>query len=248
VIRTEDSWSALARQPRVWASLARHAIPVAGILLLGWSPVESIVSVFLGGLSALYCLAGIAAYFVLGLYAREEQDWLDRVNSFVGGLMLFAFVAALLTFTVGVLAFMLWVNVFRVADLDLRALASQRSLWLGFAGMLLCQVPRFVGFVAAHDAESARGPVQAEIGFQLRRLALITLVCGFLVLLPGRAALIAAVILTQGTLAAIEIRGDRLLAPPHDPPHDSGESGAAPPPLSRRRKRAGKRGRRGSRS
>lgn len=246
MIRGENSWSALARQPRVWASLARHAIPVAGILALGWSPAESIVSVFLGGLSALYCMAAIAAYFVIGMYARQDQDWLDRLNSFVGGLMLFAFVAALVTFTVGVLAFMLWANVFRVADVDWRALVSQRSMWLGFAGMLVCQVPRFIDFVAAHDADSARMPVQAEMGFQFKRLALITFACGFLGLIPGRAALIGAVVMLQATLAAIEIRGDRLLAPPPEDETDEEADEATSEHASGAPRRRGKR--RGHRS
>ena len=90
-------------------------------------------------------------------------------------------------------------------------LAADASLRFAFAAMLVCQIPGFVQFVHAHTDDSARQVVEPEVGFVLRRVAVITILCGVVTVLPAELALGAALVIIQAVLALSEIlqRGDR---------------------------------------
>lgn len=193
------------------AIIARHSIPLIGVFVLGWSPLEVVASLFLDSLSVLARAAGVGTYFNTNMFAYEDQGLIDRLNLIIGAFVVFLVVFGLLAFALGVLGFFIWGYVLHPNDVDLLGLLYDRSLAVSFGAMLTCQLPGMVQFIRAHDEESARTVVAPEVGFILRRVAIIAGACSVLGVLPGAIALGAAIVLIQMVLAASEIfRGSEL--------------------------------------
>ena len=187
------------------AIVARHSIPLFGVFVLGWSPLEVIAALFLDSLSVLARAAGVGTYYNTSPFAYDDQGLIDRFNLIIGSLVAFLIVFGLMAFALGVLGFFVWGYVLHPSGIDLSELVSDRSLAVGFGAMLTCQLPGLVQFIRAHDEESARKVVAPEVGFILRRVAVIAGACSVLGILPGEIALGAAVVIVQMVLAASEI-------------------------------------------
>jgi hypothetical protein len=218
--RAQAQEGAHAAAPQRWqrasdleaaAIIARHSIPLIGVFALGWSPLEVIASLFLDSLSVLARAAGVGIYYNTSPFAYEDQGLIDRINLIIGSFVVFLVVFGLLAFALGVLGFFIWGYVLQPSGVDVSALVYDRSLAVGFGAMLTCQLPGLVQFIRAHDEESARTVVAPEVGFILRRVAVIAGACSVLGILPGDIALGAAIVLIQTVLAASEIyRGSQL--------------------------------------
>jgi len=231
-LRDGLAWRAALRAPRTWGIVARHMIPVAGVALLGWSGVQAISVVALDTLAGLWCVVAVASVLV----AREHW-WgteKDLYNAIVGGTVVFAFVAGLMTFMVAVLVFVLGGPVLARADLDPRELLVDGWVYWAFGGLLLLQLPHFLELSAGISGATAKSLLEPRVGYLLRRLILVGLACSFLGLLWGRGALIGALVVTQLVLAAHEVFGDRLHATLF--PEISPETRAPTPPRRKRRR------------
>jgi hypothetical protein len=132
----------LTGNPTAWATILRHLVPIVGVVLFGWSALESLVALFLDAWSVLLCLAAVAATWTMRNFVREDMDVADRANVVAGGLCLFAVVGALLGFAIAVPASMLLAAVAGDEAATLREMIGSRSLPSSFATMLAFQVPR----------------------------------------------------------------------------------------------------------
>jgi hypothetical protein len=202
----------LSGDPTAWATVLRHALPVVFVLLAGWSALEVLVSLVLDAASVLACASAVASTLAVRSFAHDEQDWIDRLNVVAGGVVLFAVVTALLLFAIGVPAAMVWLAALRGNEADLARLARDPWLQASFAGMLACQVPRWLSAVRTLDDASARRALAPEVGFVLLRFVLIGGAAAVLGLLPAGAALVGTLVVVQGVLAVTEVFADEHLA------------------------------------
>lgn len=224
-------WRAALRSPRTWQIVARHLIPVAGVIGLGWSGAQAIALVALDTLAGLWCIVAAASVLVARetWYAKTK----DLTSAIVGGLLVFAIVAGLMTFVVGVIAFVLYGSVIQSARLDLRELLVDGWIWWAFGGLLLLQAPHFLTLVSTTTEATAKSVFEPRVGYLLRRLILAALACSFLSFLSGPAALIAALLVTQLVLAAHEVFGEEL----HAVLFPQVAKDPASPPVAKRRRR-----------
>jgi hypothetical protein len=188
----------------------RYALPVLGVLLLGWSALETLAALFLNSLSTLLVCAAVGTYFVTGELAHDDMDVLDRVNLVVGGVCIFVLVAGLLAFALAVPSAFVWVHVFESGGVRPAELLQHPALLRAFALMLAFQVPHFLRLIGT-DSASARRVVMPEVGFVLLQVIGIAMVSGVVALLPGRVILVTVLILAQGVLAWTELDRDRHL-------------------------------------
>ena len=205
---------ALARDPRTWAVVARHALPVVGALALGWSAAEALVAIVLDTLASVWCVGAIASWYA----TIERGAGKPRAALVREGVVTFALVALVLAVPVAVPAVILWASVLAKAGVEASELVRSASLWSAFGLLALLQTPRFAAFVAANDPESARRAIEPETGFLLRRLILVSLACSWVSFLSGDALLLGGLAAAQVALAAHELLGDRLFAPAPAPP------------------------------
>lgn len=200
----------LTGDPTAWATIVRHLVPIAGVLLAGWSALETLVALFLDAWSVLLGLAGVAAAATMRGFVHERMDVLDRVNVVAGAACLFVVLGALLGFAVLVPATMLLGVVARDGAADLWTLARTPGLYASFASMLACQVPRAWTLVSELDDAEARRIVEPQVGFVLVRVILVGAAGLVLGVLPSGASLVAGLIVAQIVLATTEIWSDRL--------------------------------------
>ncbi|MCY2960012.1 MAG: hypothetical protein NTY35_07580 [Planctomycetota bacterium] len=231
-------WRAALRQPRTWGILSRHMIPVAGVLFLGWSGIQAISLVALDTLAGVWCVVAVASVLV----AREQwyAERKDLYSAVVGGVFVFALVAGLMTFMVGVVTFVLGGNILANADLEPRELLQDGWIFWAFGGLLAMQVPHFLTLSAGITEKTAKSVLEPRIGYLLRRLILAGMACSLLAFLWGKFALVGALLMTQLVLAAHEVFGDKLHATLFPEVAPATPTPAVAPPKSRRR-----RGRRG---
>jgi hypothetical protein len=222
VIETAFDWRARLGQPQAWFAIARHTIPILGVVFLGWSAAQSLLAIFFDSLTALYCLAAIAAYFIARETVPVIVGWTDRVRLAWTALFAWGFGAALLTFAVGVLFFFMWA-ILLGRDLALGGLLGSSWLWRSLGMMAAFQMPRFLQIVRDCDQESARRGVQRTVPALLIRLALIVSACRFIDWLPDRIALVAGLGVAQSVLLVLDLFGDILLGPPSERPRASDE-------------------------
>jgi len=202
----------LKDDPTAWATVARHALPVAMVVGAGWSALETLVAMLLDATSVLACAAAVASTVTTRSFAHRGQGPLDRLSLVAGGAVIFAIVTALLLFAAAVPMAGVWLAALRGRESALVALVDDPWLQASFAGMLAAQVPRYAFLVRTPDVQSARRVVEAEVGFVLLRLVLIGGAAGLLGLLPAGWALLATLVLVQTVLAATEILADGQLA------------------------------------
>lgn len=203
-------WRAALLEPRTWGILARHMIPVAGVLMLDWSGIQAISLVALDTLAGLWCIVAVASVLV-----AREQWWgaeKDLYNAVLGGAFVFAIVAGLMTFMVGVIAFVLGGSVLARAELDPRELLEEGWVFWAFGGLLVMQVPHFLELSSGITEKTAKSLLEPRVGFLLRRFVLAGIACSFLTFLWGKFALVGALLVTQVVLAAHEVFGEKLHA------------------------------------
>jgi len=203
-------WRVALREPRTWGILARHMIPVAGVLALDWSGIQAISLIALDTLAGLWCVVAVASVLV-----AREQWWgpeKDLYNAVIGGALVFAIVAGLMTFMVGVIAFVMGGSILARADLDPRELLEDGWVYWAFGGLLAMQVPHFLELSSGITEKTAKSLLEPRVGYLLRRFVLAGLACSFLAFLWGQFALVGALLVTQVVLAAHEVFGEKLHA------------------------------------
>jgi len=198
--------------PTAWATILRHAVPVFGVLVAGWSALETLVSLVLDAVSVLACAAAIGSTLAVRSFAHDRQGWIDRANLVAGGVVIFVLVTALLLFAIGVPAAALWLVALRGNEDELWRLAGDPWLQASFAAMVACQIPRWLAAVRTLDAETARRALAPEVGYVLVRFVVVASAAGALALLPPRLALLGALVVVQGVLAGTELLADQYLA------------------------------------
>jgi hypothetical protein len=208
----DDTLLARLRDPRAIPILARHSIPVIGVFVLSWSVLETVAALFLDALSTLWLVGAMAAYFAAKQFDYGEDGVLHALHFWAGVFGIFVFGAGILTFTVGVPAFML-LPLVESAHVDPRTLLTSGWLPRAFGFMLLCQLPSFVQRVRLLEATGLapeKMGLDGETGFVLHRTVLLAALGSMLAIL-GPYALPVLVVLAQAVGAGSEIMRDRYI-------------------------------------
>lgn len=201
-------WHAALREPRTWGIVARHMIPVAGVLALGWSGMQAISVVALDTLAGLWCVVAVASVLVARDTWWGKQK--DLVHAVWGGALVFAIVAGILTLAVGVVVFVLGGGILQRGGLDPQELLEGGWVFWAFGGLLALQLPLFLELTSRITDATAKSLLEPRVGYLLRRLILAGLACSSLAFLWGTHAVVGALIVIQLVLAAHEVFGDRL--------------------------------------
>jgi hypothetical protein len=198
--------------PRAIPILLRHAIPVIGVFVFGWSPLETVAALVLDAVSTLWMVGATGSYFAAKDLDHGEPGLSPALHFWAGFLGLFLFVAGLLTFAVLVPAAFL-LPLVSMADVDPWELVQNGWVARVFAFIILCQVPSFVQRIRALQA-SGLAPekmgMDAEVGFVLHRMATLAGMSTMLALF-GPYALHVLVIVAQAFGAGTEIMRDRYV-------------------------------------
>ncbi|MBM4243210.1 MAG: hypothetical protein FJ148_05255 [Deltaproteobacteria bacterium] len=229
--------------PTAWAMILRHLVPIVGVLLFGWSALQSLVALFLDAWSVLLCLAAVAATWSMRGFVHDDMDLADWANLVTGGAVLFAFIGGLLGFAIAVPATMLLGAVAHDEAETLWQMLRSTSLLSSLATMLAFQVPRWWALSTRADEAHARRVVELEVGFVLVLVRTVwTGMAGLaFAVLPAGAAVLGALVAAQTVLAVTEILSDRMLlgldAGSRTRDTASGSAGAARSARKRRRRR-----------
>lgn len=192
-----------------WAVIARHAIPVVGVLAFGWSVLECVLAVFLDSISTFCCLGAAGSFFAVRDFAYEDQDVIDRLNLVFGGIFVFVLLVGLLTFAIGVPGSMLLAVTLQASRADVWQTAQNPALWKTFGAMVLFQLPRLRHFLEL-GSDAAKPLVQREIGLILFRHIVIGMLCVVLGILPEGVVLVGTLLLVQVVLAGSEMYADQI--------------------------------------
>jgi hypothetical protein len=200
------------RDPRAVPILARHAIPVIGVFVLGWSVLETIAALFLDGLSTLWLLAAMGSYF-----AVKELDWgepgiIAALQFWAGVLGSFLVIAAILSVAILVPA-MFFLPLVQSADVDPMSLVTSGWLPRAFGFMVACQLPGFIQRIRHFQATGTppeKMGVDAETALVLHRMVMLAVVATMLAAF-GRYALPVMVIVAQAFGAGAEIMRDEYV-------------------------------------
>ena len=199
--------------PRAIPILARHAIPVVGVFVLGWSVLETVASLLLDALSTLWLVGAAGCYFAAKQFDYGETGLVAKLQLWAGVLGSFAVVAGVLTFAVAVPAFFL-LPLVQSAHVDAWTLVTTGWLPRAFGGMVLCQIPAFVTRVREAEASKVapeKMGMDAEVGFVLHRIVMVASFTWVFTLF-GRYALYVLVLAAQAFGAGTEIMRDRYVA------------------------------------
>jgi hypothetical protein len=200
--------------PRAVPILARHAIPVIGVFVFGWSVLETIAALLMDALSALWMVAGMGSYLAVRDTTKAPTTGVKGVLRFWASVFLtFLFVGGLLSLFVVVPAMFL-LPLVQGAHLDPMAVVASGWLPRAFAAMLVCQLPGLVGRV--RDAEAAgiapdRMGMDKEVGFVAHRTVMLAVFSSVLAIF-GPYALHVLVIVAQVFGAGSEIMRDRYVS------------------------------------
>jgi len=226
--------------PTAWATILRHLVPIVGVLLFGWSALQSLVALFLDAWSVLLCLAAVAATWSMRGFVHDDMDLADWANLLTGGAALFAVIGGLLGFAIAVPATMLLGAVAHDETETLWQMLRSPSLLSSLATMLAFQVPRWWALSTRADEAHARRVVELEVGFVLVRTVWIGMAGLAFAVLPAGAAVLGALVAAQTVLAVTEILSDRMLlglaAGTRTLDTASGSAGAARSARKRRRR------------
>ena len=198
--------------PRAVPILMRHAIPVIGVFVFGWSVLETIAALLMDALSMLWMVAGMGAYLAVRDTTKSQPGIVGVVDFWVKVFMTFLLVGGLLSLFVIVPAMFLMPLV-QSARLDPMEIVTSGWLPRAFAAMLVCQLPGLVARV--RDAEAAglapeKMGMDKEVGFVAHRTVLLGAFSSMLAIF-GPYALHLLVIVAQIFGAASEIMRDRYL-------------------------------------
>lgn len=193
--------------------LARHAIPVIGVLLFGWSVLEVIAALLLDAVSTLWTVGAVGSYFAVKQFHHDTEDPIRNALHFWAGVLgTFLFIAGLLSIFVVVPASMM-LPLLQGADLDPMELITSGWLPRAFALMLACQLPGLVQRIRSLQASGVapeKMGMDAEVGFVVHRVIVLGMVSSFLAIF-GAYALHALVIVAQAFGAGTEIMRDRYV-------------------------------------
>lgn len=200
--------------PRAVPILARHAIPVIGVLLFDWSVLKVIAALLLDALSTLWMVGAVGSYFGVKQFRHDTEDPLRNALHFWAAVLgTFLVVAGLLTIFVVVPASFL-LPLVQSADLDPMELLTSGWLLRAFGLMLACQLPGLVQRVRelqASGADPEKMGMDAEVGFVVHRVIVLVMLSSFLGIF-GPYALHVLVIVAQAFGAGTEIMRDRYVA------------------------------------
>lgn len=200
--------------PRAVPILMRHAIPVVGVFVFGWSVLETVTALLLDALSTLWMVAGMGAYLAVKDTTKAETTGVRATLRFWTNVVVaFVFIAAILSLFVVVPAFFL-LPLVQSAHLDPMAIVTSGWLPRAFAAMLACQLPGLVGRL--RDAEAAgiapeKMGMDKEVGFIAHRTVMLGVLASMLAVF-GSYALHALVIVAQVLGAGSEIMRDHYVA------------------------------------
>lgn len=200
--------------PRAVPILARHAIPVIGVLLFDWSVLEVIAALLLDAVSTLWMVAAVGSYFAVKQFHHDTEDPIRNALHFWAGFLgTFVFIAGLLSIFVVVPASMM-LPLLQGADLDPMELVTSGWLLRAFGLMVACQLPGLVQRVRSLQASGVapeKMGMDAEVGFVVHRVIVLAMLSSFLAVF-GAYALHALVIVAQAFGAGTEIMRDRYVA------------------------------------
>lgn len=229
--------------PPLWTALARHAIPVLGVLFLGWSALDFL----------LYFLLETWLFLTLrmGVEATLNRSFGKVPNTLAGALGQIALMSALSAVVIGIVLGLatLLVRQFAIADADWRRF-EDAATWrtpgfqLALALMVLDQLWDAVRFAVRIAPLPA--PDQAD-DLQLQRMALrITFLAGAGVLAgvtPAQGAGSGAVVVAMAfAMILLEAWPEEPRPPLPVAPPTASDAGAGAPRRSRRRRGRSRRG------
>lgn len=231
------------QRPGAFRTLATNLIPLAGVLLLGWSAGVATLSFFA---DAVFTAAALT--FVLTVHAMDETSPHVRGPSrWAGILMIFAFLVpfiALPAFVGGMFA----LPFAGVSMLDgWRLLQADRAVQVGFAALAAMHVVTAAQWLARRDRRAVRDELREVFGlmvFKVLVLALLGAHVGVVFALLGAFGQVLVLLVIAAILTIAEVyRAEVLQAMGVDRRfHDKCESGSIDPqpvvPKARRRRRA----------
>lgn len=223
--------------PLAWAQVvARNVVPLAGVLLLGWSAPAVLVLYFVDTLLALAVIfAGVLRALAPPV---TDEGWATRVNGEVGMVAGGLACAAVVAIPLGVpLVFMIG------GVADSRALIADPQLRAGLAWQALAALWAYVGLYRALHHASAES-LQLKRRFALvflRWFAMVIVALSGVGMLFGRQGALLFVALHAVVSVFAEIAPDRFLrlmpgGAEHALPALALRRAVAPPPGRRRRK------------
>lgn len=218
------------QRPGAFRTLATNLIPLAGVLLLGWSAGVATLSFFADAV-----LTAAALTFVLTVHAMDETSPHVRGPSrWAGILMIFAFLVpfiALPAFVGGMFAL-------PFAGLSMaegwRLLQEDRTVQIGFGALAAMHVVTAAQWLSRHDHRAVRDELREVFGlmvFKVLVLALLGAHVGIVFALLGAFGQVLVLLVIAAILTLAEVyRAEVLQAMGVDRGfHDQCESGAIDP-------------------
>jgi hypothetical protein len=227
----KSEWRALLRQfpqrPGAWRVLATNLVPLAGVLLLGWSAGVATLGFFLDAL-----LTAAVLTFVMVVHAlRETAPHVRGHSRVLGILMLWIFLVpfiALPVFVGGMFA--LGFGGVSLAE-GWALLQVDRSVQIGFSALALFHLATAVQLVRRDDGRAVRDEVREGFGlmcFKVLVLAVIGANVGVVFALLGFVGQLLVLVLIAAILTIAEVYRAEVLAAMgvHRKFHESCEGGA----------------------
>jgi hypothetical protein len=231
-------------RPGAYRVLATNLIPLAGVLLLGWSAGVATLSFFA---DAVFTAAALT--FVLTIHAMDETSpHIRGVSRWCGILMIFVFIVPFIALP-AIVAGMFALPFAGVSMLEgWQLLLQDRTVQIGFAGLAAMHVVTAAQWLARHDRRAVRDELREGFGlmvFKVLVLAILGAHVGFVFSLLGAFGQALALLVIAAILTIAEVyRAEVLQAMGVDRKfHESCESGSIEPqpavqPKARRRRRA----------
>src|SRR5688572_11581307 len=229
-------------RPGAFRVLATNLIPLAGVLLLGWSAGVATLSFFADGV-----FTAAALTFVMTVHAMDETAPHIRGSSrMLGILAMFVFVLPFLSLP----AIVAGMFALPFAGVSMREgaqlLATDRMVQVGFVALAAMHVVTAAQWLARHDRRAVRDELREGFGlmvFKVIVLAMLGAHVGFVFALLGRFGQVAVLLVIAAILTIAEVyRAEVLKAMGVDRKfHDECEAGgmdpkSVEPPKARRRR------------
>jgi hypothetical protein len=229
--------------PPLWAAILRHAIPVAGVLFLGWHPLDFLLFIFLETWLFITLRAGVEATFNRS-FGPVPQTVAGKVGQLIG---LTAMVGVVLAGVLGLLAIV--VRQFAFGDAEWQHFV-EAAVWrtpvfkLGLALLLVEQVwdaARFGIRIAPLPAPTEADDRQLQrVVLRVTFLAVAAFAAG---LIPPSAAAGKSLVIAMAVAMVLleawpEDPRPEAVTPAVEPLSASGEAAAAPRTSHRRRGRS----------
>ena len=226
-------WRALLREfprrPGAWRALATNLVPLAGVVLLGWSAGVATLAFYADAL-----MTGAVLAAVLSTHAMAETvPHVRGASRLLGFLMLWGFV----TFVLALPVFVAGMFALPFAGVSIEEgwslLLADRTVQIGFVGLAVGHVATAAAWIVRGDRRRVRDELREGLGlmfFKVMVLAVLGANVGFAFLLLGwyGQLLLLAVIAAILTIAEV-YRAEVLAAMGVDRRfHESCEAGSSP--------------------